>query len=89
MAWNDVAGVQWSGGSIAIKLAKPREIKRKGLRDFLADFFGRPRKIEAIQVHGHGLHPDAHRAFRLLQAYWRRSRGPVGNSAGALSRPAP
>jgi hypothetical protein len=74
MGWGEVAAVEWKGGSVAIRLATPQPIVRKGLRDFFADLLGLPQNIETIEVHGHGFRPDHHRAFRILQAYWRYSR---------------
>jgi hypothetical protein len=79
--WSDVAAVNWNGSPV-IKLIEPRQ--RAPGRKWRLEI--RPRhmpgkKADEVDVHMHGL-PSAHRAFRLMRAYWRLSRrtNPGNNS---------
>jgi hypothetical protein len=87
IAWTDVVEVSWSNGSIAVKMTKPLKISaRPRLREWLARWPRRQQNSDVVEVRGHGFRPDSHRAFRLLQAYWRYSKGGLGRDTATVTR---
>jgi len=85
IAWSEVAAVNWNGGPV-IKLIEPRQ--RASGRKWRLEI--RPRhmpgkKADEVDVRMHGL-PSAHRAFRLLRAYWRLSRRTNPGNSSTITR---